>query len=188
MNISLHSTDHYHELVDHVSSSPAMSAAGVYSLAVLVRRHVRRLARVRHHSADALGAVRTGHMEKGAAAITTEGTSIEIPIPGFSRVFGPVDITPRHARALTIPINPLAYGKRAAEVGRLGFSIFRLKGKANRGILFGQPADGGEPVALYALRSRVRLRQDRSLLPTDAEMAKAAHDGVAAAIRRRRGA
>lgn len=147
---------------------------------ILVRTHLSRLARLRHSSADRLGARRTGHVEKGARAThftaSPDGATVIIPIAGMSRALRDVTVTPRVASALTLPVSARAYGKRVGEMRRLGWRVFRPKGKD---VLMDYLKDGDEPVPLYALKRRVTQRQDRTLLPSDAELSDAA--GVAAA-------
>ena len=163
-----------------------ITRAGAYALYVLVRRHVNRYARAHHASADRLQAAHTGHLEDGSAAIVPPTDNVlKIPIPGFQRVFRPLEISPRFARALTIPINRVAYGKRAARLESEGWRIFTQRGRENRGILFGRREEDAEATPLYALKKRVRVRQDRSMLPLDEDMQRAAAKGVARAILRR---
>lgn len=165
--------------------------AGAYSLYALVRSHVRRVARRRHATSSSLGAEPTRHLEEGARAIVPRGASVDIPIPGFSRVFHAVEVRPRNARALTIPISRIAYGKRAPRLASEGWRLFRVGtrgGGPGAGVLFGARGGGGPATALYLLRAKTVLPQDRSLLPGDEEMQKAAAGGVARAILRRNGA
>lgn len=168
------------------SAQAEITRAGAYSLYVLVRRHVNRYARAHHASADNLGAEHTGHLEEGSRAIVPSADNVlSIPIPGFQRVFKDLAISPRTAKALTIPINRVAYGKRAARLQSEGWQLVTAKGKENRGILFGRREEDAEATPLYALRKSVRVRQDRSMLPSDEDMQRAAAKGVARAILRR---
>ena len=153
--------------------------AGAYALSVMVRRHVNRYARTHHASADALGASPPRHLEDGSAAITCRDSSVQIPIPGFNRVFHPVTLVPKRAKALTIPISRIAYGVRASRLESEGWEL-----ASAGGILYGTK-DGGESVPLYALKAKVRIRQDRTMLPTDQEMRRQTADAVARAIMRR---
>lgn len=166
------------------SAHDQVSHAGAYALMVLVKRHVAKYARVHHDTANKLGAMPTGHIEKGAAAITCTGDEVAIPIPGFQRVFHPLTIEPRRANALTIPINPVSYGKRAGRLASEGWHIFRL-GKSRDGVLMGALGDE-EPIALYKLARKTRVKQDRTMLPTDEEMERAAAQGAFRALMRRR--
>ena len=159
--------------------------AAAYALYVAVRRHVSRLARSRHGTAESLGAAPTGFLRKGARAIVCRDDYVDIPIPGFSRVFHPLDIRPRMKKTLTIPINRASYGVRAGRLAAEGWSLFRISargGGPGAGILFGRRGGERAATALYLLRTRARIPQDRSLLPTDGEMHAQAARGAADAI------
>lgn len=154
------------------------------NVAELVRDHLFRIAPRHHISAHRLGATPTGHIEKGARATqftaSANGAEVIIPIPGLSRAFGPLTITPRNAAALTLPVSPHAYGKRVGELRANGWNIFRPKG---HDILMGSLGDD-EAVPLYVLKRRVQLKQDRSLLPSDAELGTTASKAMLDYIRR----
>ena len=151
---------------------------------ILVRDHLFRIAPRHHISAHRLGATPTGHLEKGARATqftaSANGAEVIIPIPGLSRAFGPLTITPRNAAALTLAVSPHAYGKRVGELRANGWNIFRPKG---HDILMGSLGDD-EAVPLYVLKRRVQLKQDRSLLPSDAELGTTASKAMLDYIRR----
>ena len=166
-----------------------LTEAGAYSLYVAVMRHVHAYARTHHASANRLGAQPTGHMEDAVESISygpagNGAAAVTIPIPGFSRVFGNVTVTPRNAKALTIPINSISYGRRAAEMRHLGFTLFKFGKKegGRNGVLYGYREGDDHIEPLYALKSRVTLRQDRSMLPGDKEMSDAVSNGMMAAI------
>lgn len=146
----------------------------------LVRRHILRIAPAHHIWANRLGAQPTGHLTKGARLThSTSGSDyaeIIIPIPGMSRAFRPLAITPQRASALTIPIAAQSYGQRVSRMRQLGWVLFRPKG---RDVLMGTPRGGGEAVALYLLKKRVEQRQDRSLLPSDDEIGDTANAALA---------
>ena len=145
----------------------------------LVRRHLLRIVPAHHIWATKLGAQPTGHLEKGARATTaTHGTDfaeVAIPIPGISRAFHNLSIVPKNKAALTIPIAAASYGHRVSELRGIGWAIFRPKGKD---VLMGTPQGGGEAVPLYLLKKRVEQRQDRTLLPSDAEIAAEASRAI----------
>lgn len=147
-------------------------------------RHIERLGRTRHRSAQALGAEPTGHYERAAADVTAEvqGTLgvVTIPIAGFSRAFHDVTIRPRDKRALTIPIAAEAYGRTAVEMQSSGWTLFRPRGSR---ALFGSRPGVFGALPLYALVSVVHQAQDRTLLPSDDELGAAAEDGVRTYLR-----
>ena len=155
------------------------------NVAELVRDHLFRIAPRHHISAHRLGATPTGHIEKGARAThftaSSDSAEVIIPIAGLSRAFRPLTITPRTANALTLPISPYAYGKRVGELRANGWNIFRPKGKDT---LWGKLQDEDDAVPLYVLKRRVQLKQDRSLLPSDAELGTTASKAMLDYIRR----
>lgn len=138
------------------------------ALKILVQGHVRANAPRRHATAQRLGARPTRLHEKGASRIvghsTENAAEVVIPIPGIGRAFHDVTITPVAARALTIPVSAHAYGHRVGELVRMGWIVFRPKG---RDVLMGVAPSASEPVSLYALKRRATQRQDRTLLPSD---------------------
>lgn len=151
----------------------------------LVRDHLMRIIPSRHMSAHRLGATPTGHIEKGARAThftaSANGAEVIIPIAGLSRAFKPLTIAPRTANALTLPVSSHSYGKRVGELRANGWSIFRPKGKDT---LWGKLQDEDDAVPLYVLKKRVQLKQDRSLLPSDAELSGTASKAMLDYIRR----
>ena len=152
---------------------------------ILVRNHLSRIAPRHHISAHRLGATPTGHIEKGARAThftaSSDSAEVIIPIAGLSRAFRPLTITPRTANALTLPVSSHSYGKRVGELRANGWNIFRPKGKDT---LWGKLQDEDDAVPLYVLKKRVQLKQDRSLLPSDAELGGTASKAMLAYIRR----
>lgn len=158
------------------------AAAGAHDL---IQRHITEKAAPTHHkTADDLGATRSGHLEKGADAVTPYSTpdyaEVIIPIPGISRAFRDLTVTPKNANALTIPLDALAYSRRASEVRALGWSIFRPKGK---NVLMG--TKDGETKSLYALVKSAHLRQDRGLLPSDEQISSTAKLSIKKYLQRR---
>ena len=164
----------------------AMAAAD--SLAETVRDHIRRAAGARHRTASRLGAMPTHHLERGAreTVATREGRGavVTVPIPGITRAFGDLHIRPRNAKALTIPINAVAYGMRAPELADRGWSLFTLSSRQGpgAGILFGRKAGEASTVALYLLPNSADSTQDRGLIPSDKETGEAIAFGVTMAI------
>ena len=146
---------------------------------ILVRNHLSRIAPRHHMSAHSLGATPTGHIEKGARAThftaSSDSAEVIIPIAGLSRAFRPLTIAPRNAAALTLPVSSHSYGKRVGELRANGWNIFRPKGKDT---LWGKLQDEDDAVPLYVLKKRVQLKQDRSLLPSDAELGGTASKAI----------
>lgn len=160
----------------------AILGVGATGLQIEVASHIRREASVRHGWADRLSARTTGHLEKGAARITSHATAdratVRVPIAGITRAFRDLEIVPVKAKELTIPISAAAYGHRVRELARMGWSIFRPKG---HDVLMGR-RNGSEAETLYALKKRVVVRQDRTLLPSDEAISAAINKACAAYV------
>jgi hypothetical protein len=154
-------------------------AAGVEVQQTAVR-HLMVIAGTRHATAQRLGAAPTGHWGKAAekagtpAALEadTAGATLTIAHPGIARAFRSITIVPRTSKALAIPISGISYGFRAAELWER-MKLFIPKGKR---IIAANI--GGQLTPLYALCSSVTQRQDRSLLPSDADFQNAAVAGA----------
>lgn len=149
-----------------------------------------------HETARRLGTSRfTGHYSDAAQRVEGEGTkdlaTVRVPGAIFRRVDREVTVLPIASKYLTIPANAAAYGRRAREIGGLEviFAGRRAIALGRRGAAKrkgGRMKDGQrqEPraavpnVIFFWLRSKVILRQDRSLLPSDDELVRAAELGV----------
>lgn len=177
----------YRELEAKVRTEECARVAAE-SLAETVREHIRREAGSRHRTASRLGAMPTHHLERGARETRAEQDGrqavVTVPIPGITRAFGDLHIKPQNAKALTIPINAVAYGVRAPELADRGWHLFTLPAREGpgAGILFGRKAGQASTVALYLLRDSADIPQDRGLMPSDEEMGEALAYGVTSAI------
>lgn len=94
---------------------------------------------------------------KTAGYSGSEGT-VDVDIPGITRAFHNLNITPKKAQYLTIPIHSSAYGKKATDFN----DLFKPKGK---NIL--AKNENGQLVAMFALAKKAFQHQDRTLLPSD---------------------
>ena len=160
----------------------------------LINDHLKRIAPSRHKTADRLGATPTGHLERRTSFASDESSAtVTIPIPGINRAFKDLSIVPKDKPYLTLPLSSVAYGKRAATVRGLGYMIFRPAAKgahknaqggfsAYQDLLMG--TKDGETIPLYLLKKRVEQKQDRSLLPSDAEIGAAATSAITGTIDR----
>lgn len=138
-------------------------ARAAEELTYLIQRHLLAIVPKHHKTAQELGAVPTGHIEKGANGIgqysDDHSATVVIPSAGLSRAFHPLHITHKRAPYLTIPINKFSYGYRAYEMAaKFGYKIFRPRGKD---ILMGKQGDNA-PIPLYALK-KVRHHPARPL-------------------------
>jgi hypothetical protein len=152
------------------------------ALGETTREYLRKLAPLRHDTANSLGGKPTGHLERGAEAVSSkpeeDGVVIDIPIPGIARAFGDMRIAAVRSKWLTIPANGEAYGRRARSFSDL---IFRLKGgspsDAPLAMLLQKQEDGKLRV-MYWLKKSVFQKQDRTLLPSDDELLQSAEDAA----------
>ena len=158
-----------------------LNAGAAANLFAVVRDHIRRDAARRHATARKLGAAPTGHLEKAAGSVQKAsdetGATVSVSSPGFGRVFRALHVRPVRARSLTIPVHALGYGRRASEVAA-AHPLFRPKGKD-----YLMADIDGEATVIYLLRRAVTVPQDRTLLPSDADLDRAAKQGYKEAIR-----
>ena len=166
----------------------SMHALAADELAETIGAHIRRYAMSKHATARRFGAQPTRHYENGVGRISTSADSsrgyVVIPIPGISRAWGPVEITPVRANRLTIPITPggqTVYGKTVGELRALGWKFFQgPRGHESEDILFGYRGKGREREvkAMFVLKTFVRLEQDASLLPTQEALSRKASNAI----------
>ena len=158
-------------------------SVGGAALAMTVRSHLRRTGASRHNTASRLGATPTGHILKGAARVTSFSTSdsaiVSVPIAGISRAFQNLTIRAQRANALTLPVAAASYGHRVREMARLGWTVFRPRGKD---FLMGTREGDKDAKLLYVLRKQVTIKQDRSLLPSNAEVTKSINMAIGYSI------
>lgn len=164
-------------LVVRASGRAAFAAIGG-SVAALVRDHLVK----KDQTPNRLGGRRT-HFYSAAANQTNwraNDTEAEIRISkdGFRQRLLGGPIRPVNHKALTIPIHPMAYGRRASEFGS-ELRLVSLNGGRDgktTGLLV--LTNGPDSLALYVLRTLVNQAPDPSVLPTDAEMLRAANQGL----------
>ena len=113
--------------------------------------------------------------------ITSNGVQIAINHVGMAQRYFGGTIKPVNKKRLTIPADADAYGKRAREFGKLDIVFGRKgvvglakprKGKAKRGQRAGK--------VLYWLVKSVTQEADKTVLPTDKEIAAGVTDDVRA--------
>jgi len=156
----------------------------------MVRLWILNAAETRHTSAEALGATPTGYLSRAAEQTTSQATSkgAEVTVRGeiFKRWRGPVTVTPKRARLLTVAINAEAYGKRARDFKNLKL----VKGKSGSLALVKTTGRGKNKkiVPMFALLKKAVLPQDEGLLPGPKRRAetaeKTARDYLARLIQR----
>ena len=161
----------------------------------LCHRHLLGLAATRHGTANKLGAQPTQFLAGAAAAALqpealradASGATITIVHPGIGRVGHDVDIRPTGGRQyLTIPISAEAYGQTMMHGGDARFLRAFFFTSKNGNLLYGIKT-GRTIHPLYALKTEVHLKQDRTLLPGDREIKQTATSTLQAGLREKQG-
>lgn len=144
------------------------------------RRWIRAAAPARHDTARALNATPTGYLTKRAADVDSASDNVgaRVIVKGaiFKRVMGPVDVLPKRAKMLTIPVSRESFGKRARNFRNV-FIWRSKKGGGNKTPFLARKRGRGIQL-LFALVKKVTLPQDSGLLPTQKDYAKMS-EGVA---------
>jgi hypothetical protein len=93
--------------------------------------------------------------------------------PGLARAFHDIRIVPVNAKALTIPVDAIAYNRSPRQFGNQLF-VWKSKTTGNAFLAQRQEDKSAKPLLLYLLVRSVTQKQDRSLLPSQEEWEKAA--------------
>lgn len=147
--------------------------------------HIARASVSRHKCADRLGARHTKVLEfapargkaeivkgkNGASACIEDVSALGVSVvfrnaPYLIRGMRDVVVTPKRARALTIPIDKTSYGYSVRELKAKGHDIFRVKGTR----ILAETKGKGKKArlrALYCLTSRTVTPHDPGLLPSN---------------------
>lgn len=107
------------------------------------------------------GLAAAGVAQDSALSADGSGATLVISSIGFKRAFQDVQIVPKTAKSLAIPIHAIAFGHRAVELWDQ-MSLFIPKGTNVIAATI-----GGVLTPLYALCKSVTQKQDRALLPSD---------------------
>ena len=161
------------------SDRAGLNRAMGMGIQVLTENHLRMLAGSRHDTANRLGAAPSNFLAQAAEMVaspsaltsTTNGATLTINHPGMVRALRDVTIVPREAKSLAIPVDALAYNRRPAQLWE-SLHLFIPKGKN----VIAMSAGKNQIRVLYVLVRSVTQRQDRTLLPSDEEIRRAAHE------------
>ncbi len=180
-------------ILDHIGGGGRIRLNRQMGRAVqnLCQRHLLGVAATRHGTAHKLGAAPT-HFLAGAAAAAAQpealradasGATITIVHPAIGRAGHEVDIRPTGGRQyLTIPISTEAYGQSMMREGNPRFPKAFFFTSKNGNLLYGVKT-GRTLHPLYALKTEVHLKQDRTLLPSDQEIQQTAITSLQAGLR-----
>lgn len=136
-----------------------------------------RRSKSRHKTANKFGVKPTGILEFAESSPTSysrgggkifsqrkgESNSIFISgIPFIQKAFRDLNITPKKASALTIPLHRDAVRTPARQIASKGWNTFIPRGKS---YIAGKKGNSKKIVPLYALSKSVRIPRDARLLP-----------------------
>lgn len=149
-----------------------------------VRDHLIHASRTRHATARRLGAKPTGFLGQAAEKVARKQSltaddsqaAISLNHPGLIRAFKDVEIRPGPGKkALTIPMIAQAYGQRAYRIwDKEGLFVISTE----KGAFAVKKNADDSLTAYYKLAPSVNQKQDRTLLPSDAELEQAALAGA----------
>lgn len=162
-------------------------AAGV-KVQELTRDHIAGLRRSPDSLASKIGAPTSNFYAQAAEKVAGDaalsagpgGATLTINSIGFKRAFQDVQIFPKTAKSLAIPINAISAGHKASELWD------RMKLFIPKGANIIAATIGGVLTPLYALCKSLTQKQDRSLLPSDADFQKEAVKGAKSYLQMRR--
>lgn len=102
-----------------------------------------------------------------AGKVSGNSATEVIDVPGISRAYHDLDIYPRRAQKLAIPVVQQNATKNSTSNNS---NMFYVKTESGTEML--ATSSGGALVAMYILKDHVHQPQDRRLMPSDATLAK----------------
>lgn len=161
-----------------------LRAAGT-NLAACIRKHMRRLNASRRSPLS--GGRSSNHFSPDKVLephVSNDAVTVAVAIPGITRAYHDIDIYPKEANALAIPLHESAYGISPRENNDRGtYQLFRIKKDGVPGNVLYRNGDDGELIPMYALTQHVHQVRDPSLMPTDKQMTDEALNGAVAALK-----
>ena len=159
-----------------------LRAAGS-NLAKCIRRHMRHLNATRHSPLS--GGKPSNHFSPNKVlepVVSKDAVTVAVAIPGITRAYHDIDIYPKEANALAIPLHESAYGISPRENNDRGtYQLFRIKKDGVPGNVLYRNEDG-QLIAMYALTQHVHQVRDPSLMPSDEQLTDESLNGAIAAI------
>jgi len=168
------------------SMNSLLRAAGT-SLAKRIRQHMRLLNRSRHSALS--GGKSSNHFSPDKVSeptVTQDAVTVAVDIPGITRAYHDIDIYPKEANALAIPLHESAYGISPRENNDRGtYKLFRINkaGSTEKGNVLYRNDEGGGLIAMYALTQHVHQVQDPTLMPSNQELTESAIEGLQSALK-----
>ncbi len=161
--------------------------AGEY-LARCIRNHMRMLNETRRSPLNATGRS-SNHFSPDKVlepVVNNNSATVEVAIPGITRAYHDIDIYPKEANALAIPLHYTAYGMSPRENNDRGiYKLFRIykKGTKEKGNVLFRNGEDGSLIPMYSLVNHVHQVQDPSLMPSNQQLTDEAVEGAKEAIK-----
>lgn len=168
------------------SMNSLLRAAGT-SLAKRIRQHMRLLNRSRHSALS--GGKSSNHFSPDKVSeptVSQDAVTVAVDIPGITRAYHDIDIYPKEANALAIPLHASAYGLSPREINDRGtYKLFRINkaGSTEKGNVLYRNDEGGGLIPMYALTKHVHQVQDPTLMPSNQELTESAIEGLQSALK-----
>ena len=167
------------------SMDSLLRSAGT-SLAKRIRQHMRLLNRTRHSALS--GGKSSNHFSPTKVSeptVSKDAVTVAVDVPGISRAYHDIDIYPKEANALAIPLHASAYGISPRENNDRGtYKLFRIKKDGVPGnVLYRNGETEGELIPMYALTKHVHQVQDPTLMPSNQELTDSAIQGLESALK-----
>jgi len=166
------------------SMNSLLRAAGT-SLAKRIRQHMRLLNRSRHSALS--GGKSSNHFSPEKVSeptVSQDAVTVAVDIPGITRAYHDIDIYPKEANALAIPLHASAYGISPRENNDRGtYKLFRIKKDGVPGNVLYRNDEGGGLIPMYALVAHVHQVQDPTLMPSNQELTDSAIQGLESALK-----
>lgn len=166
------------------SMNSLLRAAGT-SLAKRIRQHMRLLNRNRHSALS--GGKSSNHFSPDKVSeptVSQDAVTVAVDIPGITRAYHDIDIYPKEANALAIPLHESAYGISPRENNDRGtYKLFRIKKNGVPGNVLYRNDEGGGLIPMYALTQHVHQVQDPTLMPSNQELTESAIEGLQSALK-----
>lgn len=103
---------------------------------------------------------------------------VNVDVPGITRAYRDLDIVPKNAKRLAIPVHRDAFGVPPREQTGLFYA------KNAKGTEMLAKVEGGALVVMYILKDRVRQPRDPGLMPSDETLVANIKAGIRAYLNR----
>jgi hypothetical protein len=183
MKVSVHVDDRATPAIERIRARltglPLMKVIGLAAVDAVRRHLIRKDAQPNNMSFP-----KTGFYGKAASAttydVTATSATVKIDQIGMRQRYHGGTIRPVNAKALTIPVHPAAYGRRAGEIAGLTFVPIH-RGRLV-GVLTRKPKGKAIGEAYYLLVRSVTQEPDPSVIPDPKDLATAAIARVSKAV------